>query len=267
MKNIFDFKHYKSYLESALGAGKKKTGRRAEAARAMKCQTAYLSQVMNGHANLSLEQAFSLNEFLRHNADEAEYFLLLVQKERAGTKELERYFQEKLNAISEKRLMIKNRVQAQEGLSPVEQTVYYSRWYYTCIDVMLSIPELQTKGALIERLGLPAKTVNEVLDFLVTHGLAIRDGERFKIGPQHLHLPHDSPHIQKHHTNWRLQALNSLDQPKPDDLHYSVVVTLSKADAVKVKERILEMIQDNMKIISDSKEETAFALTIDFFEK
>ncbi len=55
-KKIFEFKQYKPYIRQRLGGERKKTGLRAEASRAMNCQTAYLSQVLNGDANMSLER-------------------------------------------------------------------------------------------------------------------------------------------------------------------------------------------------------------------
>jgi len=108
-KSIFDYRHYKPYIRLRLGGERKKTGMRAEAARAMSCQTAYLSQILNGTANLSLEQAHALGGFLNHDHDEQEYFWLLIQKERAGTKEFAAFIEDKLNLMIEARLTIKSR--------------------------------------------------------------------------------------------------------------------------------------------------------------
>jgi hypothetical protein len=49
------------------------------------------------------------------------------------------------------------------------------------------------------------------------------------------------------------------------DLHYSMVVSLSRHDVVRIKERILEEIKENQAIIKNSKEEELYAYTIDFF--
>ena len=266
MKIIFEFKDYKTYLEEVLGHKGRKTGKRAEAARFMGCQTAYLSQVMNGDAHLSLEQAFSLNDFLGHDSEQADFFLLLVQKARAGTKPLRQHFEAKIQWVHDQRSQIKNRLQAEEGLPLIDQTLYYSRWYYACLHVMISIPSLQTLQALASHLTLPTATISEALDFLVSRGLADYKNGRYSVGSRHLHLPHDSPLIAKHHMNWRTQSLVSLDSPRKNDLHYSMVGTLSREDAIKIRERMVELIEGNQKIFAPSKEEATFVTTIDFFE-
>jgi uncharacterized protein (TIGR02147 family) len=264
-KSLFKFMSYKAYLRNAFGGSQARTGIRKKAAAWMKCQTAYLSQVLNGSANLSLEQADLLSEFLGHDGEEREFFLLLVQYERAGTKSLENFFQLKINQHLERRQTIRHRIQSEEGLSVVDQAVYYSKWYYSCIHVLISIPELQTKAALAKALNLPLPTISEVLEFLETRGLAVFENGHFRIGPRHLHLAHDSPHITKHHSNWRGRAMASLDVPQENDLHYSVVVTLSQDDVLKIKAKVVDLIQESMAIVRDSKEESAYGFTLDWF--
>ena len=266
MKNVFEFNRYKPYLNGVLGQKGQKTGRRSEAARHIGCQTAYLSQVLNGNAHLSLEQAYSLNEFLGHDEEQAEFFLLLIQKDRAGTPALKSYFAAKLEAINERRLVIKNRLKDQETLSAPDQATYYSSWYYACIHVMVTIPGLQDKESIAKHLNLPLAQIASALEFLVSRGLVVDDGGRYKIGPSHVHLAHDAPFITKHHANWRTRALVAIDHVKKDDLHYSMVGTISRADARKIKERIVEMIQENMKTFAPSKEEAVFVIAFVFFE-
>ena len=64
---IFDFKDYKLYLAKVEERRPLKgRGFRAELARIMGCQTAYVSQVLNGRANFSLEQAQAVSKLLVH---------------------------------------------------------------------------------------------------------------------------------------------------------------------------------------------------------
>lgn len=109
--------------------------------------------------------------------------------------------------------------------------------------------------------------VAEVLSFLETRQLIVFTDGRYIIGPRHLHLSSESPQIHKHHSNWRGRALASLDVPKKNDLHYSVIWTLSKDDAEKIKLELTDNIQSLMKTVRDSKEEVAFGFTLDFFEQ
>lgn len=153
-----------------------------------------------------------------------------------------------------------------KDLSLEDQATYYSHWFYGCIHVLLSIPDLQTKDALAAKLGLPGKKVGEVLQFLVDKGLALKDGQSYKIGPRHLHLPENSPLVVKNHSDWRTRALVSLGNPLPEDMHYSVVFTLSREDVEKIRARLVQLVVENLKIVAPSKEECAYAFTMDFFE-
>lgn len=265
-KNLFDCTTYKSYIINALGGNQARTGLRKQAAEHMGCQSTYLSKVLNEGAHLSLEQAYLMNEFLAHDSEESDFFFLLVQKGRAGSKKLSDYFEEKIQSHLERRKNIRNRIEVQDSLSTEDQAIYYSKWYYSCIHVMVSIPELRTKSALVEYLKLPANIISDALAFLETRGLLICEGDKYKIGPRHLHLPQESPYINKHHANWRLHALQAMDVPKKNDLHYSVVVTLSHDDVEKIRARIMDLIQENMKTIRDSKEECTLAMCFDFFQ-
>lgn len=49
------------------------------------------------------------------------------------------------------------------------------------------------------------------------------------------------------------------------DLHYSAIVTLSKSDAVKIRDKMLEQLKEHLSTISGSKEEEAFIYCLDFF--
>jgi uncharacterized protein (TIGR02147 family) len=267
MKDIFDVNSYKTYLRDAFGGTKRRTGQRSRAALAIGCQTGYLSQVLNDKAQLSIEQALEMSRFLGHSADETEMFLLLVQHERAGTKSLREHLEVQKRALIDRRLIIKNRLKIAETLSPADQTTYYSVWYYSCIHVMLSIASLRTKEAIAQYLNLPLPTVATVLEFLTSRGLArIDDHGLFQIGPRHIHLGYDSDNIRKHHTNWRIRAIDSLDQLANDDLHYSVVVSLSRNDVRRLKDRLIETIQENLKTVQASGEEALYCQTIDLFE-
>ena len=264
--SVFDFISYKNYLRESLGGVRKRTGLRASLSKHIGCQTAYLSQVLNAHSHLSLEQAFKVNEFLEHDSDASEFFLFLVQKDRAGTTELADYFQKKMDRLILTRLNIKTRLKKSKEVTEKDQARYYSTWLPLAVHMALSIPELQTKSALKEHFQLDIGRLNEVLEFLTSTGLVDSVGDRSVMGKTQIHLSKNSDNILKHHNNWRLQALKSLDLKREENLHYSVTYSLSQKDSEKIKNQIIKLIQDNLKIVEPSKEEVLYCNTIDFFE-
>lgn len=92
-KDLFESVDYKQYLidvltSNTLGG----RGARTTLAQAAGCQLAFISQVLNGNADFSLEQADGISRYLSQNSKERDYFLLLVQYARAGTESLRAHF-------------------------------------------------------------------------------------------------------------------------------------------------------------------------------
>jgi len=264
---IFEFEDYRKYLASWLKkrpkAGHGEVTRLAGAAR---CHVTYFSQVMHGKSELSLEQAELLNAPLGHDEMEAEYFLLLVQKKRAGTASLEAYFQRKLHRLKTDFLNLKNRITVEDTLSNESKMKYYSAWYFAAIHIATSIPELQTKDTLAKSLGLSPILVSQVLSFLEQAGLVARRNSIFEFRIGKLHLPSDSPLVNNNHTNWRMIAIQSLNRNNMDNLHYSSVVSLALNDVPKAKMILIDAIEKVRALVRDSKEETVYCYLLDLFD-
>jgi uncharacterized protein (TIGR02147 family) len=266
MKSIYEYKTYRDYVAQRLESDTKRSGAKSAAARAINCNPAYVSRVLAGQADLSLEQAERLSAFWGQTADETDYFLLLVQYERAGTVHLRNYFSKSIKDLLSKRLNLKSRLAKNENLSAKNEAKYYSSWIYGAIHVLVSIPKLNTVERLSSHLAWPTSNVAEAVEFLIAIGLLNRDGQTLSIGKSHIHLGSDSKHIHKHHFNWRMRTLNALESACPDDLHYSAIAALSTKDAEKIKEILIQNLKTNLSMIQQSQEEKAFVYCFDFYE-
>ena len=129
----------------------------------------------------------------------------------------------------------------------------------------VTIPNLRKRELIAAYLHLPIKRVTEVLDFLVLAGLCRISNDGYLPGETEIRLGKDSHNIIKHHSNWRGQAVESLDREQLTDLHYSSVVSLSRSDVLKIKDMLLEAIKENLKVIKESPEEELYSYCIDFF--
>jgi uncharacterized protein (TIGR02147 family) len=264
--SIFDYMDYKDYLRDVLEArAENKRGERSKLAAFVGCHTAYVSQVLNGNPNFSLEQAEMINRFLGHSKDQSLFLLFLVQFARAGTASLRKTFEDQLQALKEKQFVLKDRLEFKKSLSREDQVTFYSSWHYGAVHVLVSVPGCHTERGMSEYLGLPVERVAEILQFLMGVGLVVRKEGNYRIGTTHIHLESDSPMISKHHTNWRLQAIRSLDHLSKKDLHYSSVITLSKTDADQAKEILVKAIEKVRAVVKASKDEEGFCYAIDFF--
>ena len=170
-----------------------------------------------------------------------------------------------MQEIIEKRSDLKKRLNIANSLKKVDQEVYYSSWLYACIHMMVAIPEFQSPVAISRHLNLSRDKVLEIITFLEETGLIQKKGAHFEIGVTKIHLAKDSPQIQRHHTNWRIQAIRSIDINDYADLHYSTVVSMSKSDVPRVKEILIKAIEKCREVIKESKEEKIQSICIDFF--
>lgn len=264
-KSVFEFSHYRPYFRHRLEAAGAR-GSKAQIAESMGVQATYVSQVLQEKAHLSLEQAEAANIFLKHTTQESHFFLMLVQKDRAGTKSLREYFQKQLDDVLNARMVLTERLGKSQQLEENDRSWYYASWTPSAIHIATTIPTLRTVEKISAALNLSNEKVIETLEHLESVGLVRKEGLEFHPGLQQIRLGKDSHHILKHHTNWRLQAMQSLDREKINELHYSGVVSLSASDVVKIKDQLLESIKNNISIIKDSKEEELFCMTIDFFD-
>ena len=263
---LFEYSAYKTYLRDLIeNQPKKGRGIRLKLAQAVGCQQTYISQILNGHVDLNLEQAGKVNRFFGHSKEESHFFMLLVQWARSGDQETRKYFQEQIDSERTQRLMIKNRLGLAPGLSYSDQVTYYSAWYYSAVHILLTLPDFRTKQTISSQLGLSISKTNEILDFLVSTGLADQRGDQYFTGQAQIHLGNDSKLIVRHHTNWRLRAMHSLDQEKKEDLHYSGVFSLAASDVTKIKSMVVRYVEEIVSVVKTSKEEKLAAFCVDFF--
>jgi hypothetical protein len=133
------------------------------------------------------------------------------------------------------------------------------------LHALASLPDFSDYQSLASRLKLDSQLVVKMVDFLVQAGMLIEEQGQLRIGTVRMHLDQESPYISQLHTQWRLKAIESLRAARPEDLHYSSVVTVSLRDAVEIKNLLITQIDKVKGIVRASQDEDAFALSLDFF--
>jgi uncharacterized protein (TIGR02147 family) len=265
--NIYNCLNYKEYLLEVIHREPNQgRGFRKKLAEAAKCQLAYISHVLNGNYDFSLEHAEAIAMMLGLSESELEYFLLLVEYSRAGTQRLKSFFKRQILKRQEAQNNLKNRVKIESTLAIEDQAIYYSSWTYSAIHIALTIPVLQTQAALAQRFHLDLKEVKRVLEFLVQKGLAVGSSGNYSPVGSFLHLERDSPMIISHHTQWRQLALQNISIRKEDSLHYSSCFSVAVSDIPKLKNLFSKFLEDATLVIKPSQEEKLLALGLDLFE-
>lgn len=263
---VWEFQNYRDYLVSKLGPEGSRSGARKELAAAIQVHTTYVSQVLKGKAEFSLEQAESINTFFSHTEDEGEYFISLVLKDRAGSAKLKSRFESKIQKMREARLNISQRLNVENAISEKDREKFYSSAVYGAAHVLCSLPQYKNVQALSEALQLSRQRTAEIVEFLLRIGVLKTEKEQLFPGPKHVHLANDSEMVLKHHTNWRMHAISNLQFLTKDDLHYSACLSISHEGAFLVKEAILETLKRVVEIVGKSEVETGYVLNFDFYK-
>jgi uncharacterized protein (TIGR02147 family) len=262
---VFEFRDYKSYIQQ-LADQSPLRGYKTKIATAAGCQRAFVSQVLNGKAHFTSDQAIKLCHFWQFRELEIEYFMELVQFAKAGTQELRSYSASRLKELRSRHSELSVKFKSTGKLSEHEQSIYYSSWQYSAIHVLTSIPSFQTERALANRLQIPEVQIARLLSELEAMNLVTKRAGRWKPTERNLFLPRQSHMNHAHHANWRLQALADVQKNSNTSVHYSTLHALSRQDVEVLRTKILDFIQESKTIVEPSPEEEMVCLCIDYFE-
>jgi uncharacterized protein (TIGR02147 family) len=266
MKSIFDFSDYRRYIEAKIEAQAISRGYRSRLSEVAGCQPAYFSQVLAGKSNMTSDQASNLSDYWEFNEHEADYFLALVDFERAASPSLKRRLKGKLKRLRDEfyQDFATYRQPSVEERSAAE--LYYSTWLFSAIHVLLSVVQFQTASALSAQLGVAEAEIQTLLKSMLEQGLTQEQSGSWRPVHKHLHATTSSMFSSLHHRNWRLRAIDTLAPKKPANLHYTGVYSLSESDFLKLKESLLETIDATRALVEPSREEAGACLLIDWFK-
>jgi uncharacterized protein (TIGR02147 family) len=263
---IFEKKEYRQILQQWLDSQPNQGhGAKKKIALAARCQPAYVTKVFRGDQNFSLEQAHAIGQMIGLSPDETHYFVLLIQKERAGTPALQRYFEGLVDRFLDERLVLRKSLGVKPVLKKDLQNTYYSSWVYAAVHVLADVPGYQTRDTISKRLHLPQDRISEVLDFLTSAGLLELVDGCYRMTSRSMRLGGDSKFINLHHHHWRVKSLEAVSRSAEDDLHYSSVVSISAEDAYRIRSDLVQSIKEAKKKIKHSKPEELYSLCLDFF--
>ncbi|MAF90226.1 MAG: hypothetical protein CL674_03060 [Bdellovibrionaceae bacterium] len=268
VKQVFDFNSYKKYLNYRVNVVGER-GIVTQLAEAAGCQRTYLSKVVNAEVHLTPDQAFRVCSFWQFSPDEKNYFLLLVDRERAGDKAYRDYLGVKLKALKIKHQDLSQRVKNRKTIQEEDSFFlmkYYSSWVYSAIHFLTSIPSYQDSKNIAARLNLSEENVLRVLEDLRENSYVAKNRRNWIYHSGENHLAKISPLLNSHLNNWRSRALLNAQNKEHDDLHFSLVQSLSLSDREKLKNLILNFLDDFAKRANPSSPEELICLNLDFFK-
>jgi uncharacterized protein (TIGR02147 family) len=266
MMSVYDFDDYREFIKSSLKNREHVGVSRRVFAEALGCQPSHVSAVLSGNAHMSAEQGGRIAQFFSLDDEQAEFLLILIQYNRAGSAQSKAIFERALGRMKSKSSPLRKKLNIAADLPESDKAKYYSSWIYPLVHVMASVREYQRIPAIAKKLRKDVAEIETVLEFLVNAGLLKKSeaSQYTQLRPL-LHLDRSSVFIHQHHTNWRLRAIDDIGQNRPDSLHYSGAISLAKADIAKVKRILSDALRSSIEVVKNSKEEEVAILNMDFF--
>lgn len=264
--DIFGFSDYRSYLRKQIDF-LKDTGvsNLTRIAASVGVHTSYLAHVLAGTKNLNFDQATELSDVLKLTPMEQEFFFTLVHLDRAGTQKSKKYWLTKKEEILAERSKVKSRVGEHTELSDHDRAIFYSSWIYVAVFSATFIENGQTLDQIAKRFQLPRVKSEEILDFLARTGICERHGSKYKPGTTFVYIGNDSPLVVKHHTNWRMKAIQKMDSRESKELFFTSPMSMSVEDFAKIRELLAKSIEKSLEICKASPAKEVVCLNIDFF--
>jgi uncharacterized protein (TIGR02147 family) len=263
--NVFDYDDYKQCVNDWINSQPKGGhGQLRSLANYLGVNSVVMSQVFRGDRDISAEQAVGVARFLGLNDQERNFFILMVQKARAGSKELAAIINQQMEALRQSSKVLKNRIKHAK-FTEKDRATFYSQWYYSAIRLGISIEDTNTFTSIAEYLRLERSLVSKVIQFLLEHHLIVEKDGKFDLGPQVTHVGHDSPFVNRHHANWRLKGLQAMESQSDRQLFYTGPMALSRKAADDIRSQLLALIERSTKTASESTSEVLACLNVDWF--
>jgi len=226
----------------------------------------FLSQVLSATKDFSSEQALLVAEFLGLSDHQTEYFMTLVEKEKASHFKLEDRLKRKINTLQEEAQQLDRLLKKENDRLNTEQLgEYYSSWTYIAVHSLIALAPYQNRQSLYQALNIEKPEIDRILLFLYRAGLAIEEkGQIKRIGSKSTFIGKESPFIWTHLRNWREVAIQRMQNLTKNDLSYSTVITLRAKDAQKIMDIVRDAIKKADEVIESTEPEVMALLNFDF---
>jgi len=264
---IFKYTDYSSFLKDYISQlPKRGRGEISRMAAAIDVHTTLMSLVLSGERDLSPEQTFDLSQYLNLTDAEREYFSAMVQFRRAGHARLKSHLKEKLTGLREAALKAERHVEHEKKLTDQHQVQFYSSWIYSAIRLFCTTDvDGKSLEEVADKFSLSRQAALQHLQFLLEAGMVLIEKDRYKMGVSRTFLERGSTQLSRHHTNWRLQSIQKVDQLTEQELMLTSPLSVSKEDFDFIREDISALVKKISARVKDSPAEEVACLNIDFF--
>ena len=266
MISIFEYTDYRVFLRAWLEKAKNlKLSNLSQLSQFCGVHPTFLSHVLSGTKDLSLEQASLMSEYFGLTQLEQDYFFSILQMERAGHQKLKKYFQNKITSIENEKNKLSQRFTQHKQLTVEQKAIFYSSWIYASVWTSTDINKGQTIDQVAARFKITRDHAQSILTFLVQSGLCIEEKGSYRLGESHVHVSNESHFVVKHHFNYRLKSMQKMEVRESNELFFTAPMSLSKEDFKVIREKLNLILKEIVEVAKDSQADHVTCLNIDFF--
>lgn len=263
--DVYSYSSYKEFLKGYIKENRQK-GLISQMAGICGCDRTYLSQVLNGKADLTPDHLIRFCESLNLDEHESRYLLMVLLRDRSSNTVARKTWAERIDKIRKDGRVLTEKIYGNEKPGEIREdlrTLYYSNWLYTAVHTLTSIAEFQTVDAISVKLSVSGAMIAKVLRDLVEMKVVLKEKERFVHNGANIYLQRESPQSHSHHMNWRMRSVER--STLKEDIHYTNIFSVDVKDVDKLRAQIVKLIEDQRKTVAASGAETACAFACDFF--
>ncbi len=264
---IFKFRDYSRYLkEYIVGLPRKGRGEISKIAAALGVHTTLVSLVLSGERDLTPEQSYDLANYLNLTDIEKDFFSILVQFRRAGNPRLKKHLKDQLEAMREKATKVERHFEHEKKLAEDYKARFYSSWIYSAIRLYCTTEDCgKSVEEIADQFSLTRQRTLGLITFLQAAGLILLENDKYKMGVSRTYLDKESVHLSRHHSNWRIKAIQKCEQLMDNELMFTSPLSISREDFEIVREEISVLIKKISARVKESPAEEVACINIDLF--
>lgn len=271
--NIFRYLDYRQILENCVQELKDRGLRvnHSLLSDAIGVQKTYVSRVFRKQAHFNADQLFLCCQYLKLNAEETNYILLLLENERSSVKARRAILTEQINQIQLEKTKIQNHSKATmvEPLNSDSYLEYYLDPRAPLVHTFFHIDHYRTNPKKIrEALQLSEVQFNQIIEILkvakIIEWNAIR--KVFDLKVSHLHLKKESPLSFPAEQLSRVMVLDHLKKlDRGQRFYYSFTFAANEETRRYVHEEFLRFLRATEPTIRAAPSDEIFHMSFDLF--
>lgn len=265
---ILDFRDYKRFLTDFISSlPRKGRGQSNALSNHLNVQPSVVSAILKGDRQMTAEQGLATATFFGFDEFTSEYFVLLIQAQRADTKELRGFWQRRLDEMRDRQTKLSSikHDEARE-ISDADKSVYYSNWYYSAARIALFIPKYRNIDSLATFLNLSREKTAKIVDFFLRSKIVHYENGDLVPTSIGTSINDTSEFLNNHRRNWRDKAKEHFSSPGPSDYFLSVPMSMSAADAEWFRSELRNLMDQLVERLKTSPDEVIRCLNLDWFE-